>query len=163
MSPVGINSTSSILEDCPHCESALISGEGGEQLWHTATAEGCAPEVLEFQPPRELTLDAKLNACEAPRRCFSRTTRLLKRGLEVCLDDQEALRLLQVAAGLHGGKNDSAAKTGRIRGIATGTVFRRLVAKTWARQFGTAVEAACAPFQFALSTRAGVDCVGYTM
>ena len=52
---------------------------------------------------------------------------------------------------------------GGIRGIATGTVFRRLVAKTLARQFGTAVEAACAPFQFALSTRAGVDCVGHTV
>ena len=74
----------------------------------------------------------------------------------MCVDDQEALRPLQVAAGLHGGKNDSEAKTGRIRGTATGTVFRRLVAKTWARQFGTAVEAACVPFQFALSTRTGV-------
>ena len=37
-------------------------------------------------------------------------------------------------------------------GIATGTSFRRLVAKTLARQFGAAAEATCAPFQFALST-----------
>ena len=47
---------------------------------------------------------------------------------------------------------------GGVRGIATGTVFRRLVAKTLARQFGKEVEAACS-FLFALSTRAGVDCV----
>ena len=39
---------------------------------------------------------------------------------------------------------------GGVRGIATGTSFRRLVAKTLARQFGKAVEAVCVPFQFAL-------------
>ena len=42
-----------------------------------------------------------------------------------------------------------------VRGIATGTVFRRLVAKVLARQFSDEVEAACA-LQFALSTRAGI-------
>ena len=44
-----------------------------------------------------------------------------------------------------------------------GTSFRRLVARTQARQFGKAVEATCAPFQFALSTRAGTDCVGHAI
>ena len=52
---------------------------------------------------------------------------------------------------------------GGVRGIATGTSFRRLVAKTLARQFGKVVESTCAPFQFALSTRAGTDCVGHTI
>ena len=51
---------------------------------------------------------------------------------------------------------------GGVRGIATGTSFRRLVAKCPARQFGKAVES-CAPFQFALSTRAGTDCVGHVV
>ena len=37
-----------------------------------------------------------------------------------------------------------------MRGIATGTTFRRLVAKTLARQFSKVVEATCSPFQFAL-------------
>ena len=37
---------------------------------------------------------------------------------------------------------------GGVRGIATGTSLRRLVAKCLARQFGKAVESACAPFQF---------------
>ena len=52
-------------------------------------------------------------------------------------------------------------KDGGVRGIATGTSFRRLVAKTLARQFGAAVQATCVPFQFEISTRAGVDCVGH--
>ena len=54
-------------------------------------------------------------------------------------------------------------RDGGVRGIATGTSFRRLVAKTLARQFAHEVEAACAPFQFALSTRAGTDCVGHAV
>ena len=52
---------------------------------------------------------------------------------------------------------------GGVRGIATGTSFRRLVAKTLVRQFMKVVESTCAPFQFALSTRAGTDCVGHTI
>ena len=54
-------------------------------------------------------------------------------------------------------------KDGGVRGIATGTSLRRLVAKTLARQFSAAVETTCAPFQFAMSTRAGVDCVGHAV
>ena len=54
-------------------------------------------------------------------------------------------------------------KDGGVRGIATGTSFRRLVARTLARQFGKEVEAVCAPFQFALSTRAGTDCVRHAI
>ena len=53
--------------------------------------------------------------------------------------------------------------TSGVRGIATGTSLRRLVARTLARQFGPEVEAACAPYQFALSTRAGTDCVGHVV
>ena len=50
-----------------------------------------------------------------------------------------------------------------VRGIATGSSFRRSVAETLARQFGRIVEQECAPFQFALSTRAGTDCVGHAI
>ena len=39
-------------------------------------------------------------------------------------------------------------KDGRVRRIATGTSFRRLVAKSLARQFGAEVETVCATFQF---------------
>ena len=41
------------------------------------------------------------------------------------------------------------------------TSFRRLVARGLARQFSKEVERACASFQFALSKRAGTDCVGH--
>ena len=46
---------------------------------------------------------------------------------------------------------------GWVRGIATG----RLEAKYLARQFAKTVESVCSPFQFALSTRAGKNCVGH--
>ena len=52
---------------------------------------------------------------------------------------------------------------GGVRGIAIGTSFRRLVARTLSRQFMRDVEKTCAPFQFALSMRAGTDCVGHTV
>ena len=42
---------------------------------------------------------------------------------------------------------------------ATGSTIRRLVAGTLAKQFMEEFEAECAPFQYALSTRAGTDCV----
>ena len=52
---------------------------------------------------------------------------------------------------------------GGVRGIATGTVFRRLVAKCLSRQYVKEVEKDCAPYQFAMSTRAGTDCVGHAI
>ena len=51
-------------------------------------------------------------------------------------------------------------KDGRVRGKSPlASHFADLVANTLAKQFGKTVEAACAPFQFTLSTQAGVDCV----
>ena len=44
-------------------------------------------------------------------------------------------------------------KDGGVRGIATGTTFRWLVAKTLAKQFSKQVEAACAPFQLGHAVR----------
>ena len=65
---------------------------------------------------------------------------------------------------LHAGQSHCPPEEGRRReGHCHRTTFRRLVAKTLARQFSRQVEAACAPFQFALSTRAGVDCVGHVV
>ena len=98
--------------------------------------------------------------------------------LRVCLDDTETLELLASAAEdfaraetpqevaksfMLASMTAVQKKDGGVRGIATGTSFRRLVAKTLARQFGPAVEATCSPFQFALSTRAGTDCVGHAV
>ena len=42
-------------------------------------------------------------------------------------------------------------------------VIRRLTAQTIAQQLGPAVEVATAPFQYALSTRAGCECVSHAL
>ena len=52
---------------------------------------------------------------------------------------------------------------GWVRGIVVGEVVRRLVARTMAQQLGPQVEAATAPFQYALSTRAGSECVAHVI
>ena len=138
-------------------------------------------EVQDFVPEHRLILDAsKFAKClqTAPSGCSPGPGGCTNEILKVCLEDSETLELLTSAA------EDFARATvprevsecfmlatmtalrkrdGSVRGIATGTSFRRLVAKTLARQFAHEVEAACAPFQFALSTRAGTDCLGHAV
>ena len=84
--------------------------------------------------------------------------------LEALVDAAEALARAavpdEIATALMQARLTALAKPdGGVRGIATGTAFRRLVARTLARQFGGEIEGACAPYQFALSMRAGTDCV----
>ena len=95
----------------------------------------------------------------------------------MCLNDNDTLQLLTMAADDFARAQTPATagalmmatmtalqkKDGGVRGIATGTSFRRLVAKSLARQFSDEVESACSPFQFALSARAGTDCVAWDM
>ena len=50
---------------------------------------------------------------------------------------------------------------GGVRGIVVGDVFRELVARTIAKQFAKQVEVATHLFQYALSTRAGTECVAH--
>ena len=52
---------------------------------------------------------------------------------------------------------------GGVRGIAIGGSLRHLVARTLAKQFSKVFETECAPFQYALSTRAGTDFVGHML
>ena len=49
--------------------------------------------------------------------------------------------------------------SGGVRGIVVGDIFRRLVARTIAQQMSDVVEAANAPYQCGLSTRAGMPFV----
>ena len=51
---------------------------------------------------------------------------------------------------------------GSVRGIVASDVFRRLVARTMAQQLGPAIERATSPFQYALSTRAGTECIAHS-
>ena len=53
--------------------------------------------------------------------------------------------------------------SGGVRGIVIGDTFRRLVARTTAQQLRAAVEEATAPFQYALLTRSGGDCVAHAV
>ena len=46
---------------------------------------------------------------------------------------------------------------GGVRGLVMSDAFRRLVARTMAQQYAGAFQAACAPFQYALRTRAGAE------
>ena len=53
--------------------------------------------------------------------------------------------------------------SGGVRGIVVGDIVRRLVARTISQQITPTVEVATAPFQFALSTRAGTECVAHVL
>lgn len=48
---------------------------------------------------------------------------------------------------------------GGVRGIAMGDSFRRLTSRALARHYASTFEEATRPYQFALQTRAGTDCL----
>ena len=94
--------------------------------------------------------------------------------LKTLLDDERATELLAYVAerfawgdvpddiieALSLGKLTALMKdNGRVRGIVAGDIFRRGVARTLAQQFAKDFEQARMPFQYALSTRAGTECV----
>ena len=120
-------------------------------------------KVLDFMPIAEVNLNAKLfTTClrEAPSGSSPGPGVCTNEMLKVCLDNTEHCARSPVPDCIF--KEFTMATMtalqkpdGGIRGIATSTSFRRLVAKTLAKQFMSDVEKACAPFQFALSTRAG--------
>ena len=85
---------------------------------------------------------------------LSQVASLVARG-DVPLRALELLRLGRVTALQKPG--------GGIRGIVVGDAFRRLVARTIAQQVSKAVEEATAPFQYALKTRAGTECVSHML
>ena len=92
--------------------------------------------------------------------------------LKLLLQDLEALELLaeaathlaqahvpaDVVAGLAMARLTALRKPdGGVRGIATGDVFRRLVARTLAKEWAQVFDNATRPYQFALQARAGTD------
>ena len=52
---------------------------------------------------------------------------------------------------------------GEIRGTVAGDLVRRLIARTVAQQLAPAIECATAPFQHALSARAGTECIAHVV
>ena len=108
---------------------------------------------------------ARRGAAAGPSGCTSEHLRVL-------LDDEECVELMVTAAGklvaglvpsevvdgLRLGRMVALTKpNGGIRALVMGDVFRRLVSRTLAQQFAGAFQSACAPFQYALSTRAGTE------
>ena len=135
-------------------------------------------DVLEFQPGSPLNLDVE---------GFSRNFRCAKRGVaggpcgmtadhfqlileseadtvamgRMATDLARANIPLPILTALRMGCLIALQKpTGGVRGIVTGEVFHRLVARSIAQQLACAVEVATSPFQYALSTKAGGECVG---
>ena len=53
--------------------------------------------------------------------------------------------------------------SGGVRGIVAGDIIRRLVARTISQQWATAVERATAPFQYALTTKSGAECIAHEL
>ena len=63
-----------------------------------------------------------------------------------------------VVAGLRIGRMVALTKpSGGVHALVMGDVFRRLVSRTCAQQVAEAFQAVCAPFQYALSTKAGAE------
>ena len=98
--------------------------------------------------------------------------------LKIMMDEEDTLELLyEAATSLAQAKVPSSIasalmsarltalskKDGGVRGVATGCSLRRLVARALAKQFSSHFEEECAPFQYALSTRAGTDYVGHLL
>ena len=62
------------------------------------------------------------------------------------------------------GRMTALSKTeGGVRGIVVGDILRRLVARTMAKQIAKKVEETKAPFQYALTTKAGCECVAHIL
>ena len=67
-----------------------------------------------------------------------------------------------IVAGVRLGRMTALVKpAGGVRGNVVGDIFRRLVAITVAQRMGPAVEKVTAPFLYALSTRAGCECIAH--
>ena len=69
-----------------------------------------------------------------------------------------------VASALRLGRITAVRKdSGKVRGIVAGSILRRLVCKSVAKQYAGALMAATAPYQFALQTRAGTEALAHIL
>ena len=140
-------------------------------------SESIPPEILSFWPAASFELSREKyakNIRSAPRGSAAGLAGDTNEHYKVVLDDEEATELLLDAAeklaqadvpeavsnAMSLGSLTALRKDdGKVRGIVAGDTFRRGVSRTMAQQSAQVLEKACSPFQFALSTRAGTDCV----
>ena len=133
------------------------------------------PKVLAHDPldPVQLSAWAVATALrEARRGGAPRLSGMRAEHLKLLLQDVESQELLAyaatrvaraqlpptVAAGVAMARLTALRKPDRgVRGIATRDAFRRLVARTLAKQWAPTIDQATRPFQFAMQSRAGTD------
>ena len=135
------------LRHVPRTPFALAEDKFGANLRSSRRGTAGGPSGMTNEHLRPL-LDS-----ERDMHLFFRVAELLARG-----DVPE-----NVASVLRKGRLTALQKPGGgVRGMA-GDVIRRLVARTVAQQLGKAVEQATAPYQYALPTRAGCECVAHAL
>ena len=137
-----------ILNHVPQTPFVLAEDKFGANLRSARRGTAGGPSGMTNEHLRPL-LDS-----ERDMHLFFRVGELLARG-----DIPE-----NVASVLRKGRLTALQKPGGgVRGIVAGDVIRRLVARIVAQLLGKAVDHATAPFQCALSTRAGCDCVAHAL
>ena len=135
--------------------------------------------MMTFEPETEFQLDEKMfgkNSRSSKRGVAGGPSGITTKHLRFILDDAHSTHLffrmgenlaraqvLEVAvAAVKSGRISALSKEDvGVRGIVTGNVVRRLVARTIAQQLGPAVKVATAPHQYALSTRGGCECIAH--
>ena len=140
-----------------------------------------SPEVLGHTPIREFELDEPTfnkNLRSSRRGAAGGPSGMTMEHLRPLLDEPRALHLFFLVAQklaradvpdtivdlIRVGRLTSLTKPdGGVRGIVAGDVVRRLVARTISQQLGPEVEQATSPYQYAMSTRAGCECVAQAL
>ena len=132
---------------------------------------------LNYEPPAPFQLDQRIylaNVRRARRGAAAGPSGVTAEHHRLLLDDDDSARLLltaaqqlasaklpaSIVAGLRLGRMVALQKpNGRIRGLVMGDIFRRTVVRTIAQQMAESFQDACSPHQYALTTRAGTECI----
>ena len=133
----------------------------------SAARRGLDEDILQMQPHVPFHLDEdkfQHNLRTSRRGPAGGPSGMTAEHLRVLLDSPSCTSLLgeaeEVVTVIRLGRMTALQKAnGGVRGIVVGDVFRRVVARTIAQQYAKLGEAATHPFQCALSTRAGTECV----
>ncbi len=139
------------------------------------------PEVQAFRPRRRFKLEQKKllrNLRGARKGAAAGPSGVTADHLKVLLEDEATSNLFcemcqelaeadvpreAIAAKCLGRLTALQKSNGGVRGIVAGDIVRRLVSRTIAQQIGPEVEEATSPHQYALSTRAGTECVAHAL
>ena len=140
-----------------------------------------APDLLAWNPdsPAELLPDQFFaNLRRSRKGAAPGPSGLTGEILRLVLDDDESSHVLwRVAARLARADAPTAVggwlgigrlvavqkPSGGVRGLVVGDFLRRLVSRTLAQQFADHFDAACRPYQYALSTRSGTEALVHTL